>query len=158
MLACGGSDGPTNNRGVIQLSEFAMRPQIARCGVTPTNPPSWAVSPDTVALEATLVNTTEDDITLSVAGTAGTIIRTSMPEDLGQIAATFPSVPYTPKDGSVPSKVGAVSVRASLPVQPLCQAKPVGYTGWREIDISLRITTSVGQYITIPATLHVSWD
>jgi hypothetical protein len=154
--ACGG-DGPTANNGVVQLYDVRVSPQAVTCGVTPNPPPREIASPDTVLVQVHLINTTADTISALTTGVYGIIIRASDPADVSRVVVNAASLPFTPNPNTVRSKDGDVILRVSLPMDPVCQAKPNGFLGTADVNVSARVTASSGQYVSDFYTIHVEW-
>ena len=155
---CGGKDStPPNNTGVVQISTFIANPQSVECHFTATNPPQNTGYPDSVALQVTVVNTTHSDVLLTAAGSSGVVIRATAAGDVGATPLTYTALPYTPQGAPIRALDGQVAFTLMLPVIPFCQSKPVGYLGYQDVNVSARVQTTTGEYITTPKLIHVVW-
>jgi hypothetical protein len=151
---CSQSDtAPTNVTGVVQITRFVLSPTTFNCAPSSSEIPNI----DTVLMQVTMVNTTKVDDTLTVAGSSGTVVASSESADVGAYTGSNTSLPYTPKPAVIEAGAGDVTLRLSLPTAAICRTKALGFVGNQEIDMTARITTSSGQYVTTPARLRVQW-
>jgi hypothetical protein len=155
-LGCG-SDGPSNSAGFVQISDFSPNPQQANCATNNMMPPSNIGAPDTVLMQVQMVNTTANDVNVTAGGTQGTVMVATDPLDVGAMAGVHPSLPFTPTPAVLVAESGDLTIRVAFPTAPLCQQKPVGYVGQWDVNVSVRMTTTSGQYVTVPKTIRVAW-
>ncbi|HKS05150.1 MAG TPA: hypothetical protein VJR92_02455 [Gemmatimonadaceae bacterium] len=151
-------DGRISGTGiVVHIADFDVNPLSAECGTTFTSPPKNIASPDSVMTQVRMVNTTDSDAVVVSAGTYGTIVISSDSDDLGKSVAVTPSVPFTPSPALLAARIGDLSIRVPLPMDPVCQSKPIGYRGSIEMLVVVRMTTQTGQYTTPPVRMSVTW-
>ena len=143
--------------GIVQISQVAINPLAVNCGTTLTNPPKNIAAPDSVMIQVRMVNTTASDVLVTDANTYATVVISSDPADVGMPAANFPSVPFSPSPALLAARIGDVPIRVALPMDPVCQSKPLFYSGSYEILLIVRMTTPSGQYATVPALMKVTW-
>ena len=155
-LACGG-DSPTSS-GFIHVAQVQINPQTVNCGYNPlAMPPKWVASPDTVALQVQMVNSTSTAATLTTAGTTATIQSSPVATDVGLQVLNFTSLPFTPADNTIRARDGDVTFRVSLPLEPFCNSKAPSFAGTLDLGISIRMTTDRGIYTSTPQSLRVIW-
>jgi hypothetical protein len=157
LTACGGGGGGTGNSGFVQITDFDPNPQQANCGSDNMPNPQNIGLPDTVLLQVQMINTTANDVPISTAGTAGVVMVATDPADVGDASAVFNSLPFTPDPAVLAAKVGDLTIRVAMPTAPICATKPVGYDGQQDINVSVRMSTPIGQRVTVPATIRMSW-
>lgn len=157
VAACGGGGGGTGNSGFVQITDFDPNPQQANCGSDNTAMPKNIGAPDTVLLQVQMINTTAADVPITGASTAGVIMVATDPADLGDASAVFPVLPFTPDPAVLVAKTGDLTIRVAMPTAPICQTKPVGYSGQQDINVSVRMATPIGMRETVPATIRMSW-
>lgn len=155
-LGCGG-DGPSSSAGFVQITDFTPSPQIVNCAAAFTNPPFNYGAPDTVLLQVQMVNTTANDVNVTDAASFGTVMVATDPLDVGAHAGVYPSLPLTPSPTLLVARTGDATIRVAFPTKPLCQLKPLGYSGQWDVNVSARMTTPSGQYVTLPKTIRVVW-
>ncbi len=158
VAACSSKGGtsPAGN-GVVQISAFVVNPLTFQCAPTPSNPPVETAAPDSLAMLVTMINTTHSDVTLTSAGSYATVVRSSDPADLGTSTMVYASLPYRSTTSTIPALTGQVSFTLMVPTVPLCRSKPLGYIGTQDVDLTARMTLLTGQYVTLPAMVHVQW-
>jgi hypothetical protein len=154
VMACG-SNAPTDQNGVQQISAFSVNPTSVVCGNANTVPHSENASPDTVAILVELVNTTHNDMTVMTSAVIGIVVGSSTASDVGTMSINYSSLPFHPNPALVRAVDGDVKTTTSLPMGPLCQIKT---TGFQDIEVSTRIQTTTGEFDTAPTTIHVSWQ
>ena len=69
----------------------------------------------------------------------------------------YASLPYRSTVSTIPALTGQVAFTLMVPTVPLCRSKPLGYIGTQDIDLTARMTLLTGQYVTLPARVHVQW-
>jgi hypothetical protein len=139
----------TGNAALVQIASFRMSPGVVSCG-------SLAASPDTVALQIEMVNTTDADASVMTVGSYGTVIRTATGEFVGTTAAVFDALPYIPRPALVIARSGDVMIRVSLPTASLCFTNIPAGGGFKDVQVSGRVSTNSGHYTTGGAILHVT--
>lgn len=156
---CGAANGSTSpgGTGAVQISVYVVNPQSVECALTLTSPPQNTAYPDSVALQATLVNTTHSDVTLISGGSQGTVIRSSAAADIGTSAMTYATLPFRSLGVTVRALDGQVAFTFMLPTIPFCQSKPLHYLGFQDVNMTTRLTASTGSYVTTPQVIHVIW-
>lgn len=157
VLSCAG-DEPTNNEGIVHISAATLAPLIIGCGTTLTNPPKNIAGPDTLLFQLRMVNTTANDVYVTGAGAFGAVTVSTDPLDVGNSTANFSSIPFTPSPALLAARYGDLSIRVSVPMDPVCQTKPLFYSGEQEVILRARMTTTSGQYETVWATIKVIWS
>jgi hypothetical protein len=155
---CGESSTSPAGNGMVHISNYVVNPQSVECAMTPTNPPRNNGSPDSVALQVTLVNTTANSVTLTSAGSQGTVTRSSDTTDVLASAMTYATLPYTPQGATVRPLDGQVAFTLMLPTIPFCNTKPVGYRGYQDVNMTVVLLASTGEYHTVPKAIHVVWQ
>ncbi|HYV95961.1 MAG TPA: hypothetical protein VE967_00750 [Gemmatimonadaceae bacterium] len=163
-LSCGGDSGTSNNHhGVVQISSYIMNPMQMNCAaIGPGNlPPRNIGAPDSIVVQLTIVNTTADTVTVNTIGAYGQVISGSDPADVGKIGLNTTSLSFVPKPLVVPG-AGALggqqaNVRVTIPTEPICNTKPIGFSGSQNLNISIRATANSGQYVTDFQTLVIQW-
>ena len=158
VSACGGGGGGTGNAGFVQITDFDPNPQAANCASDNVFPnPTNIGAPDTVLLQIQMINTTANDVPVNTAGTAGVVMVATEPADVGKQTALFNSLPFTPTPAVLVAKTGDMTIRVAMPTAPICQTKPVGYDGFQDINVSVRMSTPIGMRETLPVTIKMSW-
>lgn len=148
VAACGGDDS-TGSSGVVQVATVEYTPTAPTCG-------AQSVSTYTVAFRIEMVNTTTDAVTVTKVGTNGVIIDGTVEEDLGKAAHVFASLPFTPADAVLRPRDGDVHLVATMTVSCGVHPRP-GTEAYRQISTSVYVTTTAGQYTTLPLSIRVIW-
>lgn len=103
-----------------------------------------------------IVNTTAQDVTVNNVSSTGSVIRGTDPADLGQPAHVFGALPIADGPVVVPAKGGHVTMEVGMTAGCGSGSVPAQY--YRDIETTLRVTTSSGQLSATPTTIHVVWQ
>lgn len=150
--ACGGGDDSTGSTGIVQLVAVTTNTLTISCGRL-----NHLSSPDSLYMHAHMVNTTASDVTVDSIGSTGTIIRASDEALVGQGALNFTSLPFNPQPTLLQARTGDVTMTVSVPTVSLCAASSA-LLDFKDISASIRVTTGVGQYVSVPVTIHVVYQ
>jgi hypothetical protein len=148
--ACGG-DGSTGPHGVVQLVSVTTNVLTVDCGRM-----NHDASPDSIYMNAHLVNTTANDVHIDSIGTSGYVSRASDQSVVASGALNFTSIPFNPRPATLQALTGDLTLVVSVPMISLCAASAVALD-WKDITANLRVTTDVGQYVSTSMSLHVNY-
>jgi hypothetical protein len=147
-LAVACSDSPAGApRPVVQL--VSIDPGVSTVDCNDIIP-----NPDSVYINIHMVNTMPVDVPISTVGTWGFVLRTSNDSGLNAVAMDIPSLPIVPESTYLAARVGDVTFRTSMPTTAVCRNNPYR-ASFRDIQTSVRVTTPVGQYVSLPFTLRL---
>ena len=149
-VACGGGDSIPPN-GVVQLVDITTGGLSISCGKL-----NYSANPDSLYIHVHMVNTTAGDVPVDSVGSAGTIIRASDQNYVGQPALNSTSTPFTPKPTMLQAHTGDVTMTVSYSTTALCSAS-FSSLDYMDVMASVRVTTPVGQYVSDPITIHVTY-
>lgn len=150
VIACGG-DASTGTDGVVQLVSVTTNSLVINCGRT-----THAADPDSIYMNAHLVNTTANDVHIDSIGTSGFVAAASDQSVLQTPALNFTSIPFSPKPAMLQARTGDLTLVVSVPMVSLCAASAVALD-YKDITANLRITTDAGQYVSTPKSIHVNY-
>ena len=149
-VACG-DDGSTGADGVVQLVSVTTNTLTVDCGRT-----SHVASPDSIYMNAHLVNTTATDVHIDSIGTIGFVAAASDQSVVGTGALNFTSLPFNPRPAVLQARTGDLTLVLSVPMVSLCAASAVALD-YKDITANVRVTTDVGQYVSTPKSIHVNY-
>lgn len=149
VWACGGDSTPPI--GIVQLVDITTGGLSISCGRM-----NHSANPDSLYIHVHMVNTTDADVPIDSIGSSGTVIRASDPAYQGQPAVNTTSTPFTPKPTVLQAHTGDVTMTVSYSMTALCAANfsPLEFM---DVMASVRVTTPVGQYVSDPITIHVTY-
>lgn len=149
-MACSGGDS-TPPAGIVQLVDITTGGLSISCGKL-----NHSANPDSLYIHVHMVNTTAGDVPIDSVGSAGSVIRASDQSYVGMGALNTPSTPFTPKPTLLQAHTGDVTMTVSYSTTALCSAT---YSSLDYMDVmaSVRVTTPVGQYVSQPITLHITY-
>lgn len=149
-VACGG-DGSTGTDGVVQLVSITTNALTIDCGRT-----NHLASPDSIYVNAHMVNTAANDVHIDSIGTSGFVSAASDQSVVGPGALNLTSIPFNPTPATLQARTGDLTLVASVPMISLCAASAVALD-YKDITASLRITTDAGQYVSRAMSIHVNY-
>ena len=152
-LACGGGGGDsTPPTGIVQLVSVTTNVLTMSCGRM-----NHLANPDSLYLLAHLVNTTANDVTIDSIGSTGQIIRASDTLQVGLYTLINTSLPYHPRPALLQAHTGDLTLTVSLPTTSLCAGNSA-VLDYKDINVSVRVTTGAGQFVSLPMTIHVVYQ
>ena len=174
LLACGGigcggdAAGPAARTRTVQIADFSTNVTTISCGLA-------GVFPDSVYWNIHMINTTDDTVHVTTVGTTGLVMSALSPNNVegaqsvvGRPEFNFTSLPFNPSPTVLAAQTGDVTLTVSMPVSYAqdCAPDPLirhGIIGMddsfrKDVGVTLVVTTTAGQYTTVPSTLRVIHD
>jgi hypothetical protein len=150
-LACLGSgvgDDPIGSQQVVQIVSVNNDPATPECA---TDSQTGEPGQPSVDVEFTIhmVNTTTDAVTVTRIGSVGKIIESPISSEIGRDALLFESLPFSPTPTVLRARDGDVNIHVTMTLP--CTVNPTpAVLAFRRFELSLRVTTTKGQYVTLP--------
>jgi hypothetical protein len=137
LAGAGCASDASGSNPVVQIAEVAASPKTVSCN-------GGAVAPDSIAWDIRLVNTTDEDVLVVRAASAGVIIRAPDQTMVGNPIASIADVPFTPDSAPVVALRGDREIRVSLPAAPFCLPP----AQWKDVYVSIRVIAGSWQLVT----------
>lgn len=151
--ACAGSgvaDDPTGTSKVVQIVSVSLEPQQPECTVVLDGPPRDYG----VVFHMHIVNTTDETMTVTNVASVGHITNATASAEIGNPAHVFGTLPFSPTPTILRANDGDLIMDVTL--TDACGVSPTpAQLAFREIEMSLRVTTTEGQYVTEPFRMRV---
>jgi hypothetical protein len=149
------SDGiPTNGKPpsqkVVQIAAVTVDSLTINC----TDPQGGFEQIYHLNFGVEMINTTDDDVTVTDVSSTGFIAASTMSGDTGP-ALTFPTLTFSPTPALVRAHDGDLVVH--IPMTVGCGTAVVTAPFTRTLVTNLRITTNSGQYNTVPINITGNW-
>jgi hypothetical protein len=148
---CGGGGDSTGTDGIVQLVSVTTNVLSLNCGRF-----SHLASPDSLYMNVHLVNTSASNVAIDSIGSTGYISRASDQAVVGQGALNFTSLPFNPRPAMLQARTGDITLTVSVPMISLCAASTVALE-YKDVTVSVRVATGVGQYVSVPMNIHVNY-
>lgn len=147
VLAAACSDPPGAPTPIVQLVSIHAGVSHVDCNGTIPNP-------DSVYINIHMVSTMAVDVPISTVGTWGMVIRASNDSAVNTVAMDIRSLPIVPESTYLAARVGDITFRTSMPTTAVCRNNPYR-ASYRDVQTQVRVTTPVGQYVSLPFTLRL---
>jgi hypothetical protein len=151
-VACA-SDSPSGSAGFVQVTELASAPNVSQCGVL--NPSL----PYELTIDVGVVNTTREDVFVTNVSSTGFIVASADSAELGLATHMFGTLSYVPSGALLTARTGNVELRVTL--QQPCGPGPdagLGEARWRETNTIIYVTTTAGQFTSLPFVSRINWQ
>jgi hypothetical protein len=140
LLACASAnDGPVGSNIVFQIADYRVTATSISCYLGHS-------APDSVYFNVHLVNTTDSDVTVTKVGTSGVIVRAEQQATVGHSANSYETLPYNPQPALLVARTGDRTMTVSMPTIRLCSEDAPD--AWKDVYITLRVSTTAGQFNT----------
>jgi hypothetical protein len=150
--SCGGDSGNDPNAHVVHIASVETSPETIQCR---TFIPGTPV-PREIYFNIRMVNTRSDTVRVTRVSTTGITTNAHDPALVGQFAFVKDSLTFSPVDAILRPNDGEVTYTAILAVN--CFPGGTAVPDFIDIQLTLRVRTTIGEYAAIPVTIHQAYQ
>ncbi len=135
----------------MQISNVEYNPPTIQCRTDHPGPVEREID-----FNVTVVNTRADTVAVQNVSSHGITVNAHRPDLVGQVVSQFGSIPFTPTDAVLRPKDGQVVYTVRM--NTACVAGGTAVPDFIDVDVTLVVRTSVGEFTTLPLRIHQAYQ